>query len=107
MAIILLHIWQFGSSGDLAIMTSPLETQCNHQYKFCQFKPFTPESAESITVNSMDRSVTIYWKAVEQYFTAELFVFQFLTRQFIILENLSILNLALVCKLFVSQIGQI
>ena len=36
--------------------------------------------------------MTIHWKVVEQYVTVVLFVYQF---QFIILENLSILDLAL------------
>ena len=30
-----------------------------------------------LTLDSMDRTRTIYWKAVEQYFTVKLFVFQF------------------------------
>ena len=34
--------------------------------------------------------MTIHWKAVEEYFTVLLFVFQF-----VILENLSVLDLAL------------
>ena len=38
-------------------------------------------------------SVTIRWKAVQQYFTVVLFVFNF--TKFVILENLSILDLAL------------
>ena len=38
--------------------------------------------------------MTIRWKAVEQYFTIVLFVF-FNVTQFVILENLSILDLAL------------
>ena len=38
--------------------------------------------------------MTIHWKAVEQYFTAVLFVF-FNFTQFVIFENLSILDLAL------------
>ena len=38
--------------------------------------------------------MTIHWKAVEQYFTAVLFVF-FNFTQCVILENLSILDLAL------------
>ena len=37
--------------------------------------------------------MTIHWKAVEQYFTVVLFVFQ--VSQLIILENLSYLDLAL------------
>ena len=37
--------------------------------------------------------MTIHWKAVEQYFTVVLIVFQF--TQFVILEHLSILDLAL------------
>ena len=42
--------------------------------------------------------MTIHWNTVEQYFTVVLFVFKFYTRfytQFVILENLSILDLAL------------
>ena len=35
--------------------------------------------------------MTIHWKAVEQYFTAVLFFFP----KFVILENLSVLDLAL------------
>ena len=37
--------------------------------------------------------MTIDWKSVEQYFNVVLFVFQF--SQFVILENLSIFDLAL------------
>ena len=37
--------------------------------------------------------MTIHWKDVEQYFTVVLFIFQF--SQFVILENLSILDLTL------------
>ena len=37
--------------------------------------------------------MTIHWKAVEQYFTVVLFGFNF--PQFVILENLSVLDLAL------------
>ena len=37
--------------------------------------------------------MTIHWKAVEQYFTVVLFVFNF--TQSVIFENLSILDLAL------------
>ena len=37
--------------------------------------------------------MTIRWKAVEQYFTVELFVFQFYP-VIVILENVSILDLA-------------
>ena len=37
--------------------------------------------------------MTIHWKAVEQYFTVVLSVFKF--TQFVILENLSVMDLAL------------
>ena len=43
--------------------------------------------------DSMDRSVTIHWKAAEQYFTVDSLSLNFI--QFVVLENSLILDLAL------------
>ena len=47
-----------------------------------------------LTFDSMDISVSVRWKAVEQYFTVVLFVFQFYP-VCIFFEKCSVLNLAL------------
>ena len=56
-------------------------------------KPWVVQSF--LSFDCMDRSLKCIfnWKVVEQYFTLKLFVFHF--TQFVILENLSTLDLAL------------
>ena len=51
------------------------------------FNPLTPRVKRCLiqsflTFDSVDESVTIHWKAVEQYFTVVLFVFLFFVFQF-------------------------
>ena len=56
-------------------------------------KPWVIQSFQTLILWTEPLSVTIHWKAVEQHFTVVLFIFIF--TQIVILQNLSIFDLAL------------